>query len=67
MSPEDDDISNLPEFIPIGLNQHVKKVVQNSPIIKVDTSINVTLRHLQSTKLLCLRILTSLQILSETN
>ena len=50
MSLEEVDISNLLEFIPMGLNQHVKNVVQNYPIIKVDSSMNVTFRHLKSTK-----------------
>ena len=43
MSLEDDDTSNLPELTPINSNQHVKKVIQNSAITAVDSSVNVKL------------------------
>ena len=46
MCLEDDDTSNLPELTPISLNQHVKKVVQNSSITTVDSSVNVSLKAL---------------------
>ena len=46
MSLEDDDTSNLPELTPISSNQHVKKVVQNSAITTVDSSVNVSLKTL---------------------
>ena len=46
MCLEDDDTSNLPELTPISSNQHVKKVVQNSAITTVDSSVNVSLKTL---------------------
>ena len=67
MSLEDDDTSNLSELTPISSNQHVKKAVQNSAVTTVDSSVNVSLKILMSSKLPYLRILTSLQILSVTN
>ena len=67
MSLEDDDTSNLSELTPISSNQHVKKSVQNSAVTTVDSSVNVSLKTLMSSKLPYLRILTSLQILSVTN
>ena len=67
MSLEDDDTSNLSELTPISSNQHVKKAVQNSAVTTVDSSVNVSLKTLMSSKLPYLRILTSLQILSVTN
>ena len=44
MSLEDDDASNLLEFTPISSNQHVQKAIQNSPITRVDGSVNVSLK-----------------------
>ena len=67
MSLEDDDTSNLSELTPISSNQHAKKAVQNSAVTTVDSSVNVSLKTLMSSKLPYLRILTSLQILSVTN
>ena len=67
MSLEDDDTSNLSELTPISSNQHVKKAVQNSAVTTVDSSVNVSMKTLMSSKLPYLRILTSLQILSVTN
>ena len=67
MSLEDDDTSNLSELTPISSNQHVKKAIQNSAVTTVDSSVNVSLKTLMSSKLPYLRILTSLQILSVTN
>ena len=46
MSLEDDDTSNLPELTPISSNQHAKKVVRNSAITTVDSSVNVSLKTL---------------------
>ena len=46
MSLEDDDTSNLLEFTPIISNQHVKKAIQNSAIVTVDTFINASLKTL---------------------
>ena len=38
MSLEDDGTSNIHKPAPISSNQHVKKVVQNPAITKVDSS-----------------------------
>ena len=46
MSLQDDDTSNLPELTPISSNQHIKKSVQNSAIITVDSSVNISLKTL---------------------
>ena len=46
MSLEDDGTSNLPELTPISSNQHAKKVVRNSAITTVDSSVNVSLKTL---------------------
>ena len=46
MSLEDDDASNLLELTPVSSDQHVKKAIQNSAIITVNSSVNVSLKTL---------------------
>ena len=47
MSLEDDYTSNLPKLTPISSNKHVKKVIQNSTITTVNSSVNVSLKTLK--------------------